>query len=189
MLAAVAFTLPLQIFALPVGGKDIESAHLLSLTLILLASLLLVWKGRFQRLAAAEKGVLLCLGVVILSLLVAQMNYGWPAQLSKGLQQVVGVTFMVLVFLTARRYGSTPQSFRYIVAWLWRGLMLLAIFGLWQFLAFNFFKVSFLADWSWANDVSSSIGGWRSGGYMGPLVRVNSFAPKPAHYCQSSLWA
>ena len=179
----IAFTLPLQIFAIPVAGKAIESAHFLSLLLIFLAALLMVWKGRFRRLAIAEKAVLLCFGIAFLSLVVGQLTYGWPEQLSSGLQQLVGLAYMATLFLVVRRYSNTPEAFRQIVSWLWRGLMLLAVLGLWQWLALNLFQVGFLADWSWAKDLNPSIGGWRVGGYMGPVARVNSFAPEPAFYC------
>lgn len=183
MVAAIAFTLPFQIFAITVGGKSIESAHILSLLLILHASLLMVWRGRFQRLAVAEKAVLLCLGVACLSLVAGQLRYGWPEQLSTGLRQILGLAYMAVLFLVVRRYVSTPEAFRHIASWLWRGLMLLAVLGLWQSLALNIFQVSFLADWSWAEDLNPSVGGWRFGDYMGPIARVNSFAPEPAFYC------
>ena len=184
LMGGIAFTLPFQIFALTVGGKAVESAHFLSLLLILPAALLVVWKGRFQRLAVAEKGVLLCFGVACLSLVAGQLTYGWPEQLSKGLQQIVGLAYVVMLFLTVRRSVSTPGAFQQVVSWLWRGLMVLAVLGLWQWLAFNLLKVTFLADWSWAKDLNPSIGGWRFGEYMGPIARVNSFAPEPAFYCQ-----
>lgn len=184
LMGGIAFTLPFQIFALTVGGKAIESAHILSLLLILLAGLLMVWKGKFQRLVIAEKAVLLCFGVACLSLLAGQLNYGWPEQLSSGLKQIVGLAFMVMLFLTVRRSVRTPEAFQQVVSWLWRGLMVLAVLGLWQCLALNLLHVSFLADWSWAKDLNPSIGGWRFASYMGPIARVNSFAPESAHYCQ-----
>jgi hypothetical protein len=182
---AIGFTIPFQIFAIPIGKNGAELSNILGLILVIMATATVLWEGKFRRLESPEKVVLLCYSVAILSMVVAQLLFGNRPQLLKGAKMLVIFAFAILVFFSIRRYCNTPAAFIRAVTWTWRGLMVLAVLGLWQFIAMNILNVDFLADWSWAKDLNPSVGGWRgTGGGMGPIRRVWSFAPEPAHYCQ-----
>jgi hypothetical protein len=182
---AIGFALPFQIFALPIGKNGADLANILGLLLVILATATVLWQGKFRRLEASEKAVLLCYGVACLSMVVAQLLFGSRPQLVKGTRMLIIFAFAILVFFSIRRYCNTPTAFIRAVTWTWRGLMVLAVLGLWQFLAINILHVKFLADWTWAVGLNPSLGLWRGEATIfGPIKRVSSFSCEPAHYCQ-----
>ena len=184
LINAIGFTIPFQIFAIPIGKNGADLNNILGLLLVTLATATVLWQGKFKRLESSEKAVLLCYGVALLSMVVAQLLFGSRPQLIKGTRILIIFAFAILVFLSVRRYCNTPTAFIKAVTWTWRGLIVLAVLGLWQSIAMNILHVNFLADWSWAKDLNPSVGGWRgASGGMGPIRRVSSFAPEPAHYC------
>ena len=183
LISMMAFFLPFMVFAIPIKGEGIEPANLIGLILIILNTSLFIYTGRIRRMNISEKMFLLYFGVACLSVVASQLIYGWPEQLIIGIKQLIGIFFMLFIFFSVSWYIRTPATFLQAVTWLWWGSVILALLGLWQFLALNFLKTSFLANYEWAANLNPSIGGWRWPGAMGPVIRVNSFAAEPANYC------
>jgi len=189
LIAAIAFTLPFSIFCLDLGGggdSRIEPAQFLSILLMVISGSCLLWRGKFQRLQLPEKAVLLCLGVAIISLFEASCRFGLQYQVIKGSKQIIGLTFVAVLFLSVRRSITTPAAFRKVAKWLWRGCLILAILGLWQSVALNLLHIGFLADWKWVDKILNHSWLWsgRQEETFGPIIRAKSLALEPAHYCQ-----
>lgn len=188
VIAAIAFTLPFAIFCLDLGGGGdtrLEPAHFLSMLLLVITGSLLLWRGKYKRLQLPEKAVILCLGFAVISLLEAQLRFGSPDQLIKGTKQIIGLTFVAALFLSMRRFIVTPEAFRKVAKWLWRGCLVLAIFGLWQSVALNLLHTGFLADWAWVDKILGHSFLWSGNDtILGPIIRAKSLALEPAQYDQ-----
>ncbi|MHB8066509.1 MAG: O-antigen ligase family protein [Desulfobaccales bacterium] len=135
--------------------------------------------------------VLLCLGVACLSLVVAQLRIGSPEQLAKGIRQIIGISFTTLLFFSVRRYIRNPSELAQVSVWLWRGCLILALFGIWQFIAQNLLGTTFLADWQWVDSLLGHSYKWggREFDSLGGLYRAKSLSSEPAQYCQTLILA
>lgn len=183
-LKLVAFSIPFQVFALPVSGKGIEIGHLFfALAVVFLLRDFLLKCGHAPGLDTPERYLLLfCTGAVI-SFVIGFHLFQFQGHEIKGIKQLIGLFEAISVFFVIHRSVNTPDEFCGLVRFLFCGMGCLAFFGLWQFLAMNFTGIRFLADWSWAQGLNPSLGdGWRRCGEMGGLYRAHSFAPEPAQY-------
>ena len=183
-LKLVAFLIPFQVFALPVLGEGIEASYIFaSLVFVLLLGAFFLKGGRMRKFDTSERYLLLFFMVAVASFVIGVIFFRFEGQEVKGIKQLIGLFAMVLLFFAVHRCINRADEFIGIVRFLFYGMCCLAFLGLWQFLAFNFTNIRFLADWSWAEGLNPSIGGgWRIAGEMWGLYRAHSFAPEPAHY-------
>ncbi|MEW5803370.1 MAG: hypothetical protein AB1847_14855, partial [bacterium] len=183
-LKLAAFSIPFQIFALPVLGEGIEVGHLFfSLAFIFLLRDFFLNHGRARRFDTCEKYLLLFFMAALISFAVGFHLFQFTGHEVKGIKQLTGLFEAMLLFFTIHRCINTRDEFCGTVRFLFYGMCCLAFLGVWQFLAVNFTPIRFLADWSWAKGLNPSLGsGWRMCGNMGALYRAHSFAPEPSHY-------
>ncbi len=185
---AIAFSLPFTIFCFQwgAGGESkLEPAHFFALVLIVASIMEGARRSTFKGFAASEKAMLLCLAVAFASFISAQISYGWQGQLHKGAKQLIGLSFMVIFFLTVRRHVDSQRILIGVVTWIWRGALVLALLGIWQSIAVNLLDVYFLADWEWVDKLlGHTFPFWQNKlDYFGPILRANSFSAEPSFYC------
>lgn len=172
--------LPLTLFSIRIGSSRVEPSVLIALVIAAIATGLLVING--LRLRTQDGWLWPFVFFVLFAVVTLPFSPFGAALMGKAAIQVLGISVLALTSLVITRVIER-RGLAFAVKPLVGVLAFTGGIGLWQFLAYNVFHLSPLADFSFLN---SLLGGevWRDPGYMGTLHRINSINAEPAHFAQ-----
>jgi len=183
LLLYIGFFIPFQLFGIPVYNIGIEPSLLLVL-LFVFSSLMCLMQKKFifKKFDTIEILSLWFIIYVFLEILIKELD---SALSVKSYIEFSSLIVMILFFIFTKRLLEKKNILWKLSQYMYYGMIVLALFGIWQAIATNFLHINFLTDWSWASGLNPSISGWggQKGG-MGNFIRTLSFAHEPSHFAQ-----